>query len=88
MGDDGVGVAAVELLRRAVGSPEGVALLDGGTWGMQLLPEIEGASRLLAVVHGVQHQESARFLDLRQELHAPGAAVQQSHTVRRPNGAA
>ena len=49
MGDDGVGVAAVELLRRAVGSPEGVTLLDGGTWGMQLLPEIEGANRLLVL---------------------------------------
>lgn len=49
MGDDGVGVAAVELLRRAVGDVEDVALLDGGTWGMQLLPEIEDADRLLVL---------------------------------------
>jgi hydrogenase maturation protease len=49
MGDDGVGVAAVEWLRAAVGAIDGVALLDGGTWGMQLLPAIEEAERLLVV---------------------------------------
>jgi len=49
MGDDGVGVAAVELLRRTLGPVEGVALLDGGTWGMQLLPDIEDAERLLVL---------------------------------------
>jgi hydrogenase maturation protease len=49
MGDDGVGVAAVELLRRAVGAVDGVSLLDGGTWGMQLLPDIEEAERLLVL---------------------------------------
>ena len=49
MGDDGVGVAAVELLRRALGPMSEVALLDGGTWGMQLLPEIEEAGRLLVL---------------------------------------
>jgi hydrogenase maturation protease len=49
MGDDGVGVAAVELLRRALGPMTEVALLDGGTWGMQLLPEIEEAGRLLVL---------------------------------------
>ncbi|MEJ2217341.1 MAG: HyaD/HybD family hydrogenase maturation endopeptidase [Gemmatimonadota bacterium] len=57
MGDDGVGVAAVELLRRTVGSVDGVSLLDGGTWGMQLLPEIEDAERLLlldAIHEGVK----------------------------------
>ena len=49
MGDDGVGVVAVERLREEVGSVEGVAFLDGGTWGMQLLPAIEDADRLLVL---------------------------------------
>lgn len=49
MGDDGLGVVAVELLRRALGDVDAVALLDGGTWGMQLLPEIEDADRLLVL---------------------------------------
>jgi len=49
MGDDGVGVVAVERLRQALGSVEGVSLLDGGTWGMQLLPAIEDAECLLVL---------------------------------------
>jgi hydrogenase maturation protease len=49
MGDDGVGVTAVARLREEVGSVEGVAFLDGGTWGMQLLPAIEDTDRLLVL---------------------------------------
>jgi hydrogenase maturation protease len=49
MGDDGVGVAAVEALRRTLGAVDDVALVDGGTWGMQLLPDIEDAERLLVL---------------------------------------
>lgn len=49
MGDDGLGVAAVARLRDAVGDMDGVAFLDGGTWGMQLLPAIEEARRLILV---------------------------------------
>lgn len=54
MADDGVGVVAVERLRQALGEVDGVAFLDGGTWGMQLLPEIEEAERLLLLdaIHG------------------------------------
>lgn len=46
MADDGVGLAALERLR-AVGLPAGIELVDGGTWGMNLLPVIESADRLL-----------------------------------------
>jgi hydrogenase maturation protease len=45
MADDGVGLAALERLR-AAGVP-GIELVDGGTWGMNLLPVIESADRLL-----------------------------------------
>jgi len=47
MGDDGLGLCALEALRhlgRFTPEPEWV---DGGTWGMNLLPTIEGAERLL-----------------------------------------
>ena len=47
MGDDGLGIAAVEALRRDYSFAEGVELVDGGTWGMNLLPVIETAERLL-----------------------------------------
>ena len=47
MGDDGLGIAVLEILRdRWEFEPE-VELLDGGTWGMNLLHLIESAERVL-----------------------------------------
>jgi hydrogenase maturation protease len=49
MGDDGLGVAALEAMRdRWEGTP-GLAFVDGGTWGMRIMPYIEGARRLLVL---------------------------------------
>ncbi len=48
MGDDGVGLVALERLREA-GVPGDVTLADGGTWGLNLLPLVEGAARLLVL---------------------------------------
>ena len=45
MADDGLGIAALERLR-AAGAPSGVELVDGGTWGMNLLPVIEAAGTI------------------------------------------
>jgi hydrogenase maturation protease len=47
MGDDGLGLAALEQLRERWELPPEVELVDGGTWGMSLLPVIEDAGRLL-----------------------------------------
>ncbi len=47
MGDDGLGLVALERLREGWALPPTVELVDGGTWGMSLLPEIERAERLL-----------------------------------------
>jgi hydrogenase maturation protease len=47
MGDDGFGLALLEHLRRSREWPDGVTLMDGGTWGMNLLPAIEDADALL-----------------------------------------
>lgn len=49
MGDDGVGVVALERFRERFDVGEGVELMDGGTWGMNLLPYIESAGRLVLV---------------------------------------
>jgi hydrogenase maturation protease len=49
MGDDGIGIAALERLRAAWHVPEGVELVDGGTWGMNLLPVIEDAAEVLLI---------------------------------------
>lgn len=46
VGDDGLGLAALEQLR-ARGTYGDVELVDGGTWGLSLLPVIESATRVL-----------------------------------------
>jgi hydrogenase maturation protease len=48
-GDDGAGVAAVELLRQTYEAPPGVSVLDGGTLGLSLLPYVEDASDAILV---------------------------------------
>lgn len=47
LSDEGLGVRAVERLRREFSIPEEVSLMDGGTLGLDLLFHIEGADRLL-----------------------------------------
>jgi hydrogenase maturation protease len=47
MGDDGLGIAALERLRESWALPQSVRLVDGGTWGMNLLPLVEDARELL-----------------------------------------
>lgn len=49
MGDDGIGLAALARLRREWHVPPEVELVDGGTWGMNLLPIIEDAKRVLLI---------------------------------------
>ncbi|HET9708521.1 MAG TPA: HyaD/HybD family hydrogenase maturation endopeptidase [Gemmatimonadales bacterium] len=46
VGDDGLGLAALEQLRSR-GTARDVELVDGGTWGLSLLPVIESAARVL-----------------------------------------
>jgi hydrogenase maturation protease len=47
MADDGVGLAALARLDDDWFVPRGVTLVDGGTWGMNLLHIVEGADNLL-----------------------------------------
>ncbi|HXI21899.1 MAG TPA: HyaD/HybD family hydrogenase maturation endopeptidase [Gemmatimonadales bacterium] len=47
MGDDGLGLVALALLRDRWQFPETVELVDGGTWGMNLLPLIEDADQVV-----------------------------------------
>jgi len=47
MGDDGLGLAALARLREDWECSPDVQLVDGGTWGLTLLPIIEDATRVL-----------------------------------------
>jgi hydrogenase maturation protease len=49
MGDDGLGLAALAQLRDEWDVPADVELVDGGTWGLNLLPVIEAAARVLLI---------------------------------------
>ncbi len=49
LGDEGVGVRVIERLREQYTFGEGVLVMDGGTLGLDLLPYLEGAARLLVV---------------------------------------
>jgi len=54
--DEGLGIRALEILRRDFEMPGGVELLDGGTTGMGLLDDISGRDHLL-VLDAVQTGE-------------------------------
>lgn len=49
MGDDGLGVLAAQRLREEWILPPEVEVVDGGTWGMNLLPIIDDAEELLLI---------------------------------------
>jgi hydrogenase maturation protease len=49
LGDEGLGLAVLEALPRLWETPPEVTLVDGGTWGMNLLPTIEDADPLILV---------------------------------------
>jgi hydrogenase maturation protease len=62
MGDDGLGLHVLARLGQEW-MLEGVDLIDGGTWGMKLLPDIEDAARLM-------------FLDaINSQRHPPGTVL-------------
>lgn len=47
MGDDGIGLALLARLTDGWDVEPAAMLVDGGTWGMNLLPTIEDAGRLI-----------------------------------------
>jgi hydrogenase maturation protease len=57
LGDEGVGVRVIEHLLEQYDFPEGVRVMDGGALGLDLLPYVEDASRMV-VVDAVQARKS------------------------------
>jgi hydrogenase maturation protease len=49
LGDEGIGVWVVESLRRCYRFPSSATVLEGGTLGLDLLPQLQDVSRLLVV---------------------------------------
>ena len=49
LGDEGIGVHAVQRLRARYCFPQATQVLDGGTLGLDLLPYVEDADRLVVI---------------------------------------
>jgi hydrogenase maturation protease len=49
LGDEGVGLRALEILSSSAGLPKAVELLDGGTAGLSLVPRLRSAERVLVL---------------------------------------
>lgn len=63
MGDDGVGLAVLARLRDEWRLDD-VELVDGGTWGLSLLPVIEDAERLVLVDAIAAHGTPGDIIEL------------------------
>lgn len=63
MGDDGIGLCALRQLESEWTFDGSTQLVDGGTWGLNLLPALEGSRSLL-------------FLDAIRSGRAPGSLVE------------
>lgn len=66
MGDDGLGLVALERLRERWVIDD-IELVDGGTWGMTLLPVIQDADRVLVVDAIAAHQPPGSLVVLEKE---------------------
>ena len=83
LGDDGLGLAALERLERGWTLPPEIELVDGGTWGLMLLPDMESAGSLLLIdaietgqapgtVVALDRDELPAFLDTKLSPHQVG----------------
>lgn len=67
MGDDGAGLAALGQLRDEWQLAEAIELVDGGTWGMNLLPLLESFDRVILLDAIDQRAQPGALLLLRKD---------------------
>ena len=70
-GDDGLGVAAVETIRRRHAIPDNVQVLDGGTLGLALLSYFEKDGDVILVDAIAADQDAGSFVRLEGDEVAP-----------------
>lgn len=76
--DDGVGAAAVALLRDRYVAPPGVLVLDGGTLGLALLPYLEAADNLILVDAIRTNEPAGTLVRLQDDEVGPAVATRLS----------
>jgi hydrogenase maturation protease len=64
MGDDGLGLAALEQLQADRQWPAAVEFVDGGGWGISLLPAIEDADEVILLDAIEAHREPGELVIL------------------------
>lgn len=67
MGDDGIGLCALHQLERDWVFDESTQLVDGGTWGLRLLPTLEGARGVVLLDAIRSGREAGSVVELRNE---------------------
>ncbi len=83
LGDEGVGVQAIEAIMERYDLPESVELIDGGTMGLDLLPFIENRDKVLIIdavnigkpagtLVTIEGDDIPRFLNLKISVHQIG----------------
>jgi hydrogenase maturation protease len=77
-GDDGLGAVAVHLLQRRYRAPDGVLVLDGGTLGLSLLPQLEQAHEAILVDAIRAEGRPGSFVRLEGDDVAPAVAARLS----------
>lgn len=70
MGDDGLGLQVLARLQAEWSFDARVVFIDGGTWGMALLPDIEDSTRVmfLDAINTVRHPPGTVLLLEREEI--------------------
>lgn len=76
--DDGVGAAAVSILRERYTAPDGVEVLDGGTLGLSLLPYLQSAETVILVDAVRTDAEPGSLVRLTGDEVAPAVATRLS----------
>lgn len=67
MGDDGVGLCALRQLEREWTFDDSIQLVDGGTWGLRLLPVLEGAKGIILLDAIRTGREPGTVVELRND---------------------
>lgn len=78
MGDDGLGLVALAALRERWRFTPEPQFLDGGTWGMNLLPSIESAERVLFIDAIRADTQPGRLVVLERETLPRGLGIKLS----------
>jgi hydrogenase maturation protease len=72
LGDEGVGVHAVNAIREKCSFPDDVEIMDGGTLGLDLLPRLENRDKVL-IIDAVDFRKEPGHIGVLEDDEIPSA---------------